>query len=107
VDAGGLTPTMVTAMIMTADQKGSQALQYSEATERDPTVTRIAAFATNTRPGHLKHDIRLILKRNILDNDGYAIAVRPDPPFQALWAQFEEYPALGSLHAHRRGQDLL
>src|ERR1700726_4037617 len=59
------------------------------------TVARIAAFAEATRPEHLAPDVRQLLKRNILDNLGCAIAALPGPPFQALREQFEEYRAPG------------
>ena len=58
-------------------------------------VERIGAFAAAARPEHLKSDIRLLYKRNILDSIGCAIAALPGPPFAALREQFEEYRAHG------------
>lgn len=58
-------------------------------------VERIAAFAASARPERLTPDIRRLLKRNILDSLGCAIAALPGPPFQALREQFEDYRAAG------------
>ena len=52
--------------------------------EARPAVARVAAFAAATRPERLAPDVRQLLKRNILDNLGCAIAALPGPPFQAL-----------------------
>jgi 2-methylcitrate dehydratase len=56
-------------------------------------VERIAVFAATAQPEHLRPDVRLLFKRNILDSLGCAIAALPGPPFQALREQFEEYRA--------------
>ena len=55
-------------------------------TESNPrsAVERIAAFAAAARPEDLTNDTRRLLKRNILDSLGCAIAAVPGPPFQAL-----------------------
>ena len=66
-----------------------------ERLEARPAVARIAAFAAATRPERLAPDVRQLLKRNILDNLGCAIAALPGPPFQALRGQLEEYRAPG------------
>ena len=58
-------------------------------------VERIAAIAATARPEHLTGGIRQLLKRNILDSLGCAIAALPGQPFQALREQFEEYRAPG------------
>jgi 2-methylcitrate dehydratase len=60
-----------------------------------PAVERIAAFAASAQPGHLKSDARQLLKRNILDSLGCAIAGLHGGPFQSLREQFEEYRASG------------
>jgi 2-methylcitrate dehydratase len=67
----------------------------SQVPEARSAVARIAAFAAAARPEQLAPDVRQLLKRNILDNLGCAIAALPGPPFQALREQFEEYRALG------------
>jgi 2-methylcitrate dehydratase len=66
-------------------------------TESNPptAVERIAAFAAAARPEHLTNDTRRLLKRNILDSLGCAIAALPGKPFHALREQFEEYRAPG------------
>jgi hypothetical protein len=58
-------------------------------------VERIAAFAAAARPEQLTPNVRRLLKRNILDSLGCAIAALPGRPFQALREQFEEYRAPG------------
>jgi 2-methylcitrate dehydratase len=58
-------------------------------------VEQIAAFAASARPEHLRSDSRRLLKRNILDSLGCAIAGLRGKPFQALREQFEEYRAPG------------
>ena len=58
-------------------------------------LERIAIFAAAARPRHLRADIRQLLKRNILDSLGCAIAALPGQPFQSLREQFEEYRAPG------------
>jgi 2-methylcitrate dehydratase len=58
-------------------------------------VQRIAAFTDNARAVHLSADVRRLLKRNILDSLGCAIAALPGAPFAALRDQFEEYRADG------------
>src|SRR5438477_524509 len=52
-----------------------------QALEPRPAVARIAAFAAAARPEQLAPDVRLLLKRNIPDNLGCAIAALPGPPF--------------------------
>src|ERR1700674_1891727 len=66
-------------------------------TESNPSsaVERIAAFAAAARPEHLTNGTPLLLKRNILDSTGCAIAALPGRSFQALREQFEEYRAPG------------
>ena len=54
-------------------------------------VERIAAFTSKAKPSHLTAETRALLKRNILDSLGCAIAALPGAPFQALREQFEEY----------------
>jgi 2-methylcitrate dehydratase len=66
-----------------------------QALEARPAVARIAAFAEAARPEHLAPDVRQLLRRNILDSLGCAIAALPGPPFQALREEFEEYRAPG------------
>src|SRR5215469_3856012 len=60
-----------------------------------PAVERIAAFADHARAAHLAPEIRRLMKRNILDSLGCAIAALPGAPFAALRDQFEEYRAGG------------
>ena len=77
-------------------QFGSTAqMPDAQVLEARPAVARIAAFAAAARPEHLAPDVRELLKRNILDNLGCAIAALPGPPFQALREQFEEYRTPG------------
>src|SRR5258708_19705512 len=59
-------------------------------------VERIAAFASKAKPAHLTAETRTLLKRNILDSVGCAIAALPGAPFRALRDQFEEYRSAGS-----------
>jgi 2-methylcitrate dehydratase len=59
------------------------------------SVEQIAAFAASARAEHLRSDIRQLLKRNILDSLGCAIAGLQGRPFHALREQFEEYRAPG------------
>jgi MmgE/PrpD N-terminal domain len=63
--------------------------------EARPAIARIAAFAAAARPEQLAPIVQQLLKRNILDNLGCAIAALPGPPFQALREQFEEYRTPG------------
>src|ERR1700735_5196753 len=58
-------------------------------------VERIAAFASSAKPSHLTAEVRALLKRNILDSVGCAIAALPGAPFAALRDQFEEYRSAG------------
>ncbi len=59
---------------------------------RDRTaVERIATFARSARAVDLTSDVRALLKRNVLDSVGCAIAALPGAPFKALRNQFEEY----------------
>jgi 2-methylcitrate dehydratase PrpD len=59
-------------------------------------VERIAAFTSKAKPAHLTAGARELLKRNILDSIGCAIAALPGAPFRALRDQFEEYRSVGS-----------
>jgi 2-methylcitrate dehydratase len=52
-----------------------------QALEALPAVARIAAFAAAARPERLAPDVRQLLKRNILDNLGCAIAALLVPTF--------------------------
>src|SRR5208337_2482865 len=70
-------------------------MSYQQGIETRSAVERIAVFAAAARPEHLRPDIRQLLKRNILDSLGCAIAALPGPPFRALREQFEEYRAPG------------
>jgi 2-methylcitrate dehydratase len=58
-------------------------------------VERIAAFASNANPSDLTAEVRTLLKRNILDSVGCAIAALPGAPFRALRDQFEEHRSGG------------
>src|SRR5580704_8940275 len=60
-------------------------------------VERIAAFTSKAQPSHLTAETRALLKRNILDSVGCAIAALPGAPFRALRDQFEEYPGCCTL----------
>jgi 2-methylcitrate dehydratase len=55
-------------------------------------VGHIAAFAASARPEHLRSDIRLLIRRNILDSLGCAIAGLQGRLFHALSEQFEDRP---------------
>ena len=59
-------------------------------------VERIAAFTSKAKPSHLRAETRALLKRNILDSVGCAIAALPGAPFRALRDQFEEYRSAAS-----------
>jgi 2-methylcitrate dehydratase len=59
-------------------------------------VERIAAFTRRATSSHLTGDARALLKRNVLDSVGCAIAALSGPPFRALRDQFEEYRSGGS-----------
>jgi 2-methylcitrate dehydratase len=59
------------------------------------SVEQIAVFAASARAEDLRSDIRQLLKRNILDSLGCAIAGLQGKPFHALREQFEEYRASG------------
>jgi 2-methylcitrate dehydratase len=65
-----------------------------EVTKR-PAVERVAAFAAAASSEQLTSETRQLLKRNILDSLGCAIAGLEGAPFQALREQFEEYRAPG------------
>jgi 2-methylcitrate dehydratase len=58
-------------------------------------VERIGAFAFAARPEHLTTDVRRLLKRNVLDSIGCAIAAVEGPPFRLLRDQIQEYRAPG------------
>jgi 2-methylcitrate dehydratase len=70
-------------------------MSSQQKTESRSAVERIGAFAAAARPVHLSPEVRRLLKRNILDSLGCAIAALPGPPFQALRDQFGEYRAPG------------
>ncbi len=70
-------------------------MPYQQAVDARTAVERIAAFAASARPERLTPDSRQLLKRNILDSLGCAIAALSGPPFRALREQFEEYRASG------------
>src|ERR1700733_8411353 len=55
------------------------------------TAQRIGRFAYDARAEHLTPGAKAILKRNILDSLGCAIAALPGKPFKALRDQFDEY----------------
>jgi len=63
--------------------------------ETRSAVDRIGAFAVAVRPEHLTPDIRQLLKRNILDSIGCAIAAVAGPSLRTLRDQIEEYRAPG------------
>jgi 2-methylcitrate dehydratase len=60
------------------------------------TAQRIGRFAYDARADHLNPGARAILKRNILDSLGCAIAALPGKPFKALRDQFDEYRGSGT-----------
>lgn len=70
-------------------------MPYQQEVDARTAVERIAAFAASARPERLTPDSRQLLKRNILDGLGRAIAALSGPPFRALREQFEEYRASG------------
>jgi 2-methylcitrate dehydratase len=78
---------------VTSASQGATSCQQGQETRS--VVKRIAAFAVAARPERLTPEIRRLLKRNILDSLGCAIAALSGPPFQALREQFEEYRAPG------------
>ncbi len=59
------------------------------------TVQRIGKFARDAHAEHLSAESQRLLKRNILDSLGCAIAALPGKPFEALRGQFEEYKGAG------------
>jgi 2-methylcitrate dehydratase len=59
------------------------------------TVQRIGKFARDAHAEHLSEESQRLLKRNILDSLGCAIAALPGKPFEALRGQFEEYKGAG------------
>jgi 2-methylcitrate dehydratase len=61
-----------------------------------PAVDAIAGFVSRASAKALKPDSRKLLKRNILDSLGCAIAALPGAPFGALREQFDEYRSGGS-----------
>jgi 2-methylcitrate dehydratase len=61
-----------------------------------PAVNAIASFAKRASAKTLKPDTRKLLRRNILDSLGCAIAALPGAPFVALRDQFAEYRSGGS-----------
>src|SRR6202045_4233021 len=72
-----------------------QLMPIPQEVEVRSAINCIAAFAASARPAHLRSDIRQLLKRNILDSLGCAIAGLQGRPFHALREQFEEYRAPG------------
>src|SRR6202045_4168311 len=72
-----------------------QLMPIPQEVEVRSAINCIAAFAASARPAHLRSDIRQLLKRNILDSLGCAIAGLQGRPFHALREQFEEYRASG------------
>src|ERR1700733_14988670 len=60
------------------------------------TAQRIGRFAYDARAEHLTPGAKAILKRNILDSLGCAIAALPGKPFKALRDQFDEYRGSGT-----------
>jgi 2-methylcitrate dehydratase len=73
----------------------TELISSHQASETGTAVERIAAFAFSARPEHLIFDSRQLLKRNILDSLGCAIAGLRGGPFQALREQFAEFRAPG------------
>jgi hypothetical protein len=73
----------------------TEPLSHQQGEHTRSAVERIAAFAAAARPKHLTNDTRRLLKRNILDSLGCAIAALRGQPFQALREQFGEYRAPG------------
>lgn len=67
----------------------------SEHGGREAAVYRIAAFAQGARASTLTPEVRGLVKRNVLDSLGCAIAALPGQPFAALREQFAEYRADG------------
>jgi hypothetical protein len=63
-------------------------------------VERIAAFAKNAKAADLTTEVRALLKRDVLDSVGCAIAALPGAPFEALRAQFREYRSAESCTLH-------
>jgi 2-methylcitrate dehydratase len=61
-----------------------------------PIVDAIAGFTARGSRRSLKNDVRKLLKRNILDSIGCAIAALPGKPFSALREQFDEYRSSGA-----------
>ena len=59
-------------------------------------VERIAAFARQAKATDLTPEVRTLLKRNVLDSVGCAIAALPGQPFKALRDQFQEYQSAGN-----------
>ena len=59
-------------------------------------VERIAAFARKAKATDLTPEVRTLLKRNVLDSVGCAIAALPGQPFKALRDQFQEYQSAGN-----------
>lgn len=78
---------------MTAHEAAVMSKQQRESDR--PAVERIAAFADRAQATNLAPDVRRLLKRNILDSLGCAIAALPGAPFTALRDQFDEYRAGG------------
>jgi 2-methylcitrate dehydratase len=69
---------------------------HAKSRVKAPTVAAIAAFAGRASTRSLNDDVRKLLKRNILDSIGCAIAALPAAPFAALRDQFDEYRSDGT-----------
>ncbi|MFC4527131.1 MmgE/PrpD family protein [Dyella halodurans] len=61
-----------------------------------PAVEQIAAFADSARFEHLSSENRQLMKRNILDSLGCALAALRGRPFAQLRQQFGEFRGAGS-----------
>jgi 2-methylcitrate dehydratase len=66
--------------------------------ETRSSVEHIAAFAAAARTEPLTAEIRHLLKRNILDSLGCAIAALSGPPFRALRQQLERLSLPTTIH---------
>jgi hypothetical protein len=72
--------------------------------ESRTVIQRIAAFAVAAESDRLDVEIRQLLKRNILDSLGCAIASLPGGPFRQMGEQLEEYRAPGRCTLIGRGK---
>lgn len=63
----------------------------------EPTIVqRIGNFAHGAKAGDLSAPARTLLRRNVLDSLGCAIAALPGKPFEQLRGQFDEYRGGGA-----------